>query len=217
MYEQIPPQTEQAIEIALERFEKFKNTSAFADLSSAEQAAAEDVVGYFSGYMASFQNQTLTDWTLEAMETVCLYALPAKVAADATFFRALPRILSAFFEALAKENFLINGNEFSKRILELAAQIEINAANENLWGFGKTFAMSAIEAGVDLNDEAQLEAFLGYFNQTMENIIDNTSEDELEKWMQNMTDEERAQMETFYSVNRDELGDTSEAIIKNDR
>jgi len=138
----------------------FKRSSLFKEMTKEEQENTDFVISVFSDYMFNYQGEIPTDWSAFAVKHVCLYTFPQKVSAEKKVFIAAGGILPKFFEFLASRNYLDNAEDLKETALEVKHEIVENSQDRSSWGPAKTFMMGAIEAGVDMDNQAELDAYL---------------------------------------------------------
>jgi hypothetical protein len=94
----------------------------------------------------------------------CTEILPQKVSAKSDLFAAIAPVLSAFLAFLGEKGHLPIGPELSGLVAGLEDEIVGRAEDRSSWGPAKTFAMAAQQAGVDLTDQAAVQAFMLRYN-----------------------------------------------------
>jgi hypothetical protein len=72
--------------------------------------------------------------------------------------------LSAFFTFLEGQSLLSHGRALAEVVGKLNDEIVAQAADRSNWGPAKRFVMAAHEAGVDIQDQTALSAFMLQFN-----------------------------------------------------
>jgi hypothetical protein len=197
---------EREMEALAEQLEAFAETPHFRKLKPEYSELVVPISTYFGEAMFTYHGQRFTDWTEAALEQTVLYILPGKVVVDDIFFEALAPIVAAFNDYLAENSLNPNAKELSNKIKSLALQIIHNAADENYWSMTKTMAMSAIESGVDINDEEAFAAFAQQYNQAIKEMLWNLDENKLREILNAADkdiDEEKLRM--FFKVNEDEI------------
>jgi hypothetical protein len=88
----------------------------------------------------------------------------AQSLAEKDFFEAVAPVLDAFFRFLDREGLVKNGRALAQTALEVRARVVRAAQNPDNLGLAKTFAMSAINAGVDIHDEKSFRAYMLEYN-----------------------------------------------------
>lgn len=103
-------------------------------------------------------------WDGPAVVECCTEILPRKVSAEPDFFAAIAPVLSAFLAFLGESGHIPNGCKLSALAAGLEDDIADRARDRSTWGLAKSFAMAAHEAGVDVADEAAMQAFILRYN-----------------------------------------------------
>lgn len=142
----------------------FSQSPEFARLSDSHQRKAGAITEFFSSYTYQYLDLSPSEWTRSAVVECCTDILPRKVSAESAFFEAVAPVLSAFFSFLEGQSLLSNGRALGKVVENLKDEIVANAEDRSSWGPAKHFVMAAHEAGVDIQDQAALTAFMLGFN-----------------------------------------------------
>ncbi len=112
--------------------------------------------------MYKYYNLIPGKWNEEALENFCLFILPAKASADESFFKAITPVLFKFFAFLDDRNVLQNTLELMLKIRDIEEEIVENGTNPKFWEENKSIAAEAVEEGVNLSDNSELDSFLNY-------------------------------------------------------
>lgn len=199
-----------ALAAFLDQYPHFTDSKYFNALSEYQQECAENVIDFFATYLVQLGGQSLPNLSPEAVAETCGLIMPAKVVSDDPYFFAqIAPVLASFFRFLGEKNLLLLSEELANLVIEISPQIIANAADESLWGMGKTMAMSALEAGVNIYDETEMTAFMEYFNQQLEATFASMSEEEIELLAQELSAEDQAKFEAFVRANRDDFEQNS--------
>ncbi|MDO8538842.1 MAG: SEC-C metal-binding domain-containing protein [Opitutaceae bacterium] len=153
-----------AMAIADEWYEAFARSPAFARLTELQQRKAVAITEFFARYTYTHVGLSPREWDRSAVIECCTEILPRKISAEADFFAATAPVLSAFLAFLGEKGHLPNGRELSELVAELEDEIVARAEDRGNWGPSKTFVMAALDAGVDLKDEAAMNAFMLRYN-----------------------------------------------------
>jgi hypothetical protein len=153
-----------AMATADEWYVAFARSHGFARLTESQQSRAGGIVEQFTRYTHVHLGLSPRQWDRSAVLEICTEILPQKVSAESDYFAAVAPVLSAFLAFLGEQGHLPIGRELSKLVAELEDEIVARAENRRSWGPAKTFAMAAREAGVDVTDEAALQAFMLRYN-----------------------------------------------------
>jgi len=144
---------------------EWSQTPAFEALSTEEKDEAEYVTQSFAEYMYTYHDVTPEEWNVQDMEACCLETLPRKISADENYFRAIAPVLASFFRFLGETGRLCNASKMADRIRNIAHQVVRESQDPRNWGFAKAFVMKAQAAGVDLTNEAEMNAFTARYNE----------------------------------------------------
>ncbi len=143
---------------------EFSKSSHFGALTEKEKSWAEAVVGGFAERAYSYLGLGPDEWDENVLDEVCLEIMPAKDTAEESFFQAIGPVLAAFFGFLTSRKVLPGADRMAVRASKISRSIVKNAQDPRRWGMAKSLAMTALEAGVDLTDERQLNAFIAAYN-----------------------------------------------------
>jgi len=155
-----------AVHARVERwFDAFMASPGFARLNESQQRKAGPIVNHFTEY--SFQHLGITpaEWDRGAVRECCTEVLPRKISAEHSFFEAIPPVLGAFFRFLAAQSLHPDGEALAETVEEIASEMTRNARDSRNWGPAKQLVMAAVEAGVDVTDNAAMQSFILQFNQ----------------------------------------------------
>ena len=142
----------------------FSKSPEFARLNDSHQRKAGAITEFFARYTYEYLGLSPGEWDRGAVVECCTDILPRKVSAKSSFFEAVAPVLSAFFRFLAHQSLLPNGRVLAEAADKLADEIVAHAQDRSSWGPAKHFVMAAHEAGVDIQDQAALTAFMLEFN-----------------------------------------------------
>ena len=79
------------------------------------------------------------------------------------FSKSIAPVLFAFFNFLGEKKLLRKASRLAKTVKEIDSQIVKNASDSSGWGFAKSMLMGAKKAGVDLENENEVNKFI-FFN-----------------------------------------------------
>lgn len=143
-------------------------------LSEKEQDSSEFVLDAFLEYISLVGSPDVLEWSRQMVREVCLERFPEKVIAEPELFELVAPVLHAFFRFLYEEEEVLLAPELGKYLETIQDEIPIAAANKDLWGREKRFAIEAMEAEVDLEDPEQLQDFIQRFNA---NLLEKAAKD----------------------------------------
>jgi len=148
-------------------YDAFEKSDQFALLNKTEQQEAEAITEFFAQYAHDYLGESPAQWNPRSVRECCTEILPRKVTAEPVFFEAIAPVLSRFFNFLEAQRLLLNGRALAKAAEGSHKTLVANARDKRNWGPAKYFAMSALEAGVDVRDPAALDAFMTRFNEQL--------------------------------------------------
>jgi hypothetical protein len=148
-------------------YDTFTASARFAGLSEEQKQRTWDVISFFTEYSAEQIGLGPEEWTPGSVTECCLEVLPRKVSAEADFFEVVAPVLSAFFYYLDDQGLLKRAKALAETVAPLGPRILAAGRDPDLWGPAKTFAMGALRAGVDVGDEAALQAYMLEYNERM--------------------------------------------------
>lgn len=107
-------------------------------------------------------------WTAQLVEEYLLGFLPRKVSADAEFIELTPQVVTAFFTWAAAAGHVTNAvaQAIGKRTQAKAKQFKQEMAHSDNFGVAKSLAMSMQNAGVDFNNQDEVNRYLSHLNAT---------------------------------------------------
>jgi len=143
---------------------EWAKTPAFEALTEEQKDHSEGITANFTQYMYSYHDVTPEQWNVADMQECCLETLPRKVSAEESYFRSMAPVLASFFLFLGETNRLSDAAAMAKRVLQLDKRIVAASNNPRYWGPAKSLVMAAMVKGVDLEDDAQMQAFVGEYN-----------------------------------------------------
>jgi len=155
---------------------QFIKTQYFEALTEEQKENSESVALSFTEHMYVDHKLTPEKWNESALEQVCLHTLPEMMVSDESYFTSMAPVLCAFFEFLAENQLVKSASGLARKVREIDQQIVQNALNPENWNIGKTVFMAGIQAGVDMINEKERDAFL-------ENVTEGSLADTLVKKM----------------------------------
>ena len=134
-----------------------------AKLFTAEQMwESTYMIPSFVESMYKYYNLIPGEWSEEALENYCLYILPAKASADESFFRAITPVMFKFFNFLDDKNVIQNALELMLKLRDIQDEIIENGINPKFWEENRSIAAEALQEGVNIADNSELDSFLNY-------------------------------------------------------
>ncbi len=147
-----------------EWYNAFAKSPAFAALTESQQNKAGAIANYFADHCHRHLDLAPAQWHCNAVRDCCLDILPCKVSAELSFFEAIAPVLGAFFRFLGDQSLHPKGHALAETVEDIAEDIVRSAEDPDNWGMAKTLVMAAHEAGVNIGDQAELNAFLAAYN-----------------------------------------------------
>ncbi len=156
----------------------FLQSPEFAAIPDEFKDLAEDAPRTFARFAFDYEWSQVGEWVTSDVEMVCLSLVPRKVTAEPAFFKHFGTGLTAFFKFLDREKLLENAKVLAKAADKAAPKIAKRAADSSNWGMAKSFAMMAMQSGVDPTDGEQMGGFLNAYNANLaKNIPPATSQE----------------------------------------
>ncbi len=140
-------------------FWHFELSDHYFDLSIEHQNNAIFLVDTFARYMYNYEGELPKKWTVAAAEETCLTWMPRKVSAEKATFEAYGVVLHSFFKFLDEEKYL-KAKALQQLMLDIKDDIVIASQDSSNWGMAKSFAMGAVESGVDMSNQGALDDYL---------------------------------------------------------
>lgn len=145
-------------------YELFTRSKHFEELTPEQKYESDFIITTFTEYMYSYHLLAPEEWDEECLEDCCTEILPRKISAGESYFRSVAPVLSSFLRFAEEKGLLRNTSDLVKRVKEIDKQIIENAADPRNWGMAKSFVMAAMDAGVDITDEEELDRYLTSYN-----------------------------------------------------
>lgn len=138
---------------------QFIKTRHFEKLTEEQKDCAESVVLSFTEHMYTDYGLSAENWNVSALKKCCLHRLPEMFVTGESYFASMAPVLSSFFEFLSERKLVKRASVLAEKITEIEEQIVANALNPENWNIGKTIAMAAVDAGVDITSEEEMSKF----------------------------------------------------------
>jgi hypothetical protein len=139
---------------------QFIKTSFYESLTEEQKDASESVVLSVTENIYVTYGMSPEEWDESALEEICVRTLPEKLIACQEYFESVAPILSAFLEFAADKGLIENGTELAKKCRAMHEQIVENAANPDAWSGGKILIQDAIEDGIDITNQEELDTYV---------------------------------------------------------
>ena len=149
---------------------KFINTNYYNELDNSEKEDAESIISIFDELLIYECETNLENFLLSDLKIISLDILPRKVVDEKEFFKSFSNVLIQFFYFLQEERILDNANEFVEFLKKNANLIVSKSQDKTNFGSGKDIITMAQNAGVDFENEEEMELFISEYNQEMEKL-----------------------------------------------
>ncbi len=122
------------------------------------------VADSFMDYSFRYEYVLPADWDAQLVKTMCLGVIPTKITADQAFFEAYADRLSLFIRFLEESGHISPAPRIHKMLAKIKHKIPQISGNPENWGPAKSLMMRATEEGVDLSNQAEIDAFIQSYN-----------------------------------------------------
>lgn len=129
------------------------------DLDSLEMENAPFIVETFIEYMYQYEGQTPNEWEDDAVNEVCVHWFPSKTSAEKETFECFGNVMLHFFDFLEDRGYL-ETQSFQEIVKNVKDKVVENSQDRSLWGPAKTMMMTALEEGVDVQNQAEMNNFV---------------------------------------------------------
>ena len=148
--------------------DQFVKTDHYKALTKEQKERAESVVLTFTEHAYRIYKTPPEKWDEQLLKKLCLLTLPEMMVTDESSYRTMAPVLSAFFTFLAEQDLIKVGGHLAEKVRGLEEQIIENGLNPDTWNIGKTVAMAAVDAGVDVGNKKEIDKF---FNEFVDNPL----------------------------------------------
>jgi len=143
---------------------EFLDSNYSKNLSIEEINHSGFIIECFFDYLYNYFLKTPEQIDEGDLEEICLYLFPRKVSAEESCFTAIVPVLSNFFLFLENNGVICNADVLCKKLNNLNKRIIKSAGNPKNWGMAKSLLMNAKAAGIDVNNEEELNRYFNYLN-----------------------------------------------------
>lgn len=143
---------------------EFLNSDFCKGLTQEELIHSAFIIESFIDYMYGYFLLTPEECDENTVEEICLGLFPRKVTAELSCFKAVGPVLTNFFAFLNHKGVINNALILSMKLREIQDKIVKAASNHDNWGMAKIMMMDAIETGVDVENENELNKFCQFRN-----------------------------------------------------
>lgn len=155
--------------------EQFKQTSYFSELDAIEQSQTDFTVQAYADFMSSYHKKMPQNWNKKDTINVIGELFPMKLRMDDDFIYAFARVLAQFLRFLGEKQLLQNTEELVAGVLAGDEQLFLKTTSPEEQDEMDAILQYAASLGVDLTDEAQVDAFLIDFLQANPNALSGAS------------------------------------------
>lgn len=166
-YFEIERENSKQSNIYFEWVDRFLESPSFEKLTEEQQELAAFILKCVDEYLELVNARDPVDWDGDILSELCLEVFPCKITAELEFFKCIGPVLISFFNFLSENKLLKQAWRLSTCIKTIQASIPKRAADPKNWGLAKTFAMRALQEGVDLDDPVQNAKFIKRMNQEL--------------------------------------------------
>ena len=145
--------------------DEFETNTNFKALTDTQKEDSRFITDMFATCMYNYEGVGPSQWDEDSLTSCCLNILPGKISAGEQFYKNVEPVLSQFFIFLDQKTVICNSMNLSKCLKRISRDMIEAAADPSNWGSAKTFAMSAINAGVDLSDDDAVNKYMKGYNQ----------------------------------------------------
>jgi len=144
--------------------EQFKKTSLYMKLKPQEKNEVEFVITSFSEMMYNYFLLVPFNWNAMRAKECCIGLMPRKIMADKKFFNAIEPVLAAFLQFCGDKGYVSDGKGIARRLEGITDSIIMSSENSAAWGIGKTLLKGAVNTGVDISDQNELDTYIDNYN-----------------------------------------------------
>jgi uncharacterized protein YecA (UPF0149 family) len=155
----------QEIQDTVEKWcDAFAETSHFKNLPESVREESWFITSVFGEQMYNYPFETPKEWSVSGLNEVIMDIFPRKITADASMFKAVEPVLTAFFQYLNEMGHIENADTLIKALKKAAPTMVKQATDSSNWGFAKQFAMAAMKERVDFEDKEAMDRFTEMYN-----------------------------------------------------
>ncbi len=143
---------------------EFHDSRFLADVPSETREDYCYAIGSVLDYAWRYEGVEAKDLTKSVLHELLLDVLPRKVTAQRDYYERLAPAVTLFLEFLEAKGVLRGTAKMRQAVGQWRDEIVRRGMDPKNWGPAKTFAMAAMEAGVDLTDEKAMRRFMAVYN-----------------------------------------------------
>lgn len=163
-------------------FKEFESAPEYNLLDTNQKENASFIISTFLDFMYNYEGVELGEWSPSNIEEVCLNLVPRKVSADQELFEIYGDVVIIFLQFLENNKYIANADILIKKVIAIKSKIPIESKKTGNWGIAKTMMMQAMEMGLDLDNEEEMDDFLLYQQLSAMNNLFEEEEPIVEPW-----------------------------------
>ncbi len=140
--------------------DEFAKSPLMEKLPLEKQQHADFIADNFVHYAVGYIGASPKEWNTATIKEVCLHYVPGKVSMEPAFFEQYAEVLLLFFQFLKDKGILTDIEELQSATKAIAKEIPQKAADPRNWHMAKSMMMPAMENGLDLSDEGELDKYM---------------------------------------------------------
>lgn len=140
--------------------DEFAESPLMEKLSIEKQEHAGFIGDNFVHYAVGYIGESPKEWDAATIKEVCLHYVPGKVSMESVFFEHYAEVLILFFQFLKDKGILTDIDTLQSATKAIAKKIPQKAADPRNWHMAKSMMMPAVESGLDLSDEGELDKYM---------------------------------------------------------
>lgn len=157
---------------------RFLTSEAAQKLTSYEKEKCLEVLGAFSRFCYIYEQEKPEQWTPSTAAHICENIFPEYIPEKDEFFKTTLCVLITFLQWAEKEGMIKNTASLQESIRMVEEKMLENANNVEHWNDFKVFLMTAIETGVNISNEEEMDAFLEEYSQTLREVAEGFYEED---------------------------------------
>ncbi len=145
----------------------FNDSSFFGAMTAFQKEHSDFIVGNFLDLMFVFEEVGFDQWSPNNIRAVCIKHVPSEVLSTFETFEIFGDVIIQFLNFLDSIELISNAPTLIKAVNREKSKIIRKAKNPANWSLRKAMISEAIVAGVDIDDEDELNSFIATFEDRM--------------------------------------------------
>ena len=137
----------------------FQRSESFKTMDKTARDYTDFILETFFNYMKDYEGKNPKKWNTRSAMEVLLYYVPTKISADQELFKSYGEVLLKYLKFLEERKYL-KTQSLQKYISKIKDEIYIRSQDSSNWGIAKSFAMKAMDEGVNFDDKKSMNRFL---------------------------------------------------------